>query len=73
MSFTNFRPNVDALTDNDYVQTQRIRTQVMDSMDRVFKNGIDFVLTPTSAATANPAADDSIDDPGRSSLCPAAT
>lgn len=50
----NEHPWLDSLTQKDVQQAQRVRTQVMDSMDRVFKNGVNFVITPAAAELAPP-------------------
>jgi Asp-tRNA(Asn)/Glu-tRNA(Gln) amidotransferase A subunit family amidase len=50
-----------AFTPQDYIQSQRIRTRLVTSMEQVFKQ-VDIIVTPTSAVVAPPILPDSLPD-----------
>lgn len=50
-----------AFTPQDYIQSQRIRTRLVTSMEQVFKQ-VDVIVTPTSAVAAPPILPDSLPD-----------
>jgi Asp-tRNA(Asn)/Glu-tRNA(Gln) amidotransferase A subunit family amidase len=43
----------------DYIQSQRIRTRLVNTMEQVFKQ-VDLIVTPTSAVAAPPIRSDSL-------------
>jgi len=48
-----------AFTPQDYIQSQRVRTRLVNVIDQVFKQ-VDFIVTPTSAVIAPPIRPDSL-------------
>jgi Asp-tRNA(Asn)/Glu-tRNA(Gln) amidotransferase A subunit family amidase len=50
-----------AFTPQDYIQAQRIRTRLVNTMEQVFKQ-VDLLVTPTSAVLAPPIRLDSLPD-----------
>jgi Asp-tRNA(Asn)/Glu-tRNA(Gln) amidotransferase A subunit family amidase len=50
-----------AFTPQDYIQSQRIRTRLANTMEELFKQ-VDIIVTPTSAVVAPPIRPDSLPD-----------